>query len=142
MNKFLLKTESHRAIVFQKRIKKFSRELGALCERIHRHFQNVLQYVADTWYSQFIEEMEKTYSEFHTLWNESEVSSAPEVLIEFRHAKAGKMVFNLTSFQVQGNSDLRCSVYTPVDHTETEAKLKSSSKTGEEQKTGGASRFS
>lgn len=48
------------------------------------------QYVADTWYSQFIEEMEKTYSEFHTLWNESEVSSAPEVLIEFRHAKAGK----------------------------------------------------
>ncbi|MEQ6000809.1 helix-turn-helix transcriptional regulator [Bacillus amyloliquefaciens] len=82
------------------------------------------QYVADTWYSQFIEEMEKTYSEFHTLWNESEVSSAPEVLIEFRHAKAGKMVFNLTSFQVQGNSDLRCSVYTPVDHTETEAKLK------------------
>lgn len=82
------------------------------------------QYVADTGYSQFIEEMEQTYSEFHTLWNESEVSSAPEVLIEFRHAKAGKMVFNLTSFQVQGNSDLRCSVYTPVDHTETEAKLK------------------
>ncbi|MCC9024374.1 helix-turn-helix transcriptional regulator [Bacillus nakamurai] len=82
------------------------------------------QYVADKWYSQFIEKMEQTYSEFHTLWNESEVSSAPEVLIEFRHAKAGKMVFNLTSLQVQGNSDLRCSVYTPVENTETESKLK------------------
>ncbi|KXZ17437.1 DNA-binding protein [Bacillus nakamurai] len=82
------------------------------------------QYVADKWYSQFIEKMEQNYSEFHTLWNESEVSSAPEVLIEFRHAKAGKMVFNLTSLQVQGNSDLRCSVYTPVENTETESKLK------------------
>ncbi|MBY8914860.1 helix-turn-helix transcriptional regulator [Bacillus sp. YC2] len=82
------------------------------------------QYVADKWYSQFIEKMEKTYSEFHTLWNESEVSSAPEVLIEFRHAKAGKMIFNLTSLQVQGNSDLRCSVYTPAENTETESKLK------------------
>lgn len=82
------------------------------------------QYVADKWYSQFIEKMEQNYSEFHTLWNESEVSSAPEVLIEFRHAKAGKMIFNLTSLQVQGNSDLRCSVYTPVENTETESKLK------------------
>ncbi|MBT2573096.1 helix-turn-helix domain-containing protein [Bacillus sp. ISL-51] len=82
------------------------------------------QYVADKWYSQFIEKMEHAYSEFHTLWNESEVSSAPEVLIEFRHAKAGKMVFNLTLLQVQGNSDLRCSVYTPAENTETESKLK------------------
>ena len=82
------------------------------------------QYVADDWYSQFIEEMEQAYPEFHKLWNESEVSSAPEVLIEFRHARAGKMLFNLTSLQVQGDADLRCSVYTPVENTETEAKLK------------------
>lgn len=82
------------------------------------------QYVSDKWYSSFINEMEQTFPEFHELWNESEVSSAPEVLIEFRHAKAGKMLFNLTSLQVQGNVDLRCSVYTPVENTETESKLK------------------
>jgi hypothetical protein len=75
------------------------------------------QYVADKWYSSFIKDMEREYPEFHEMWNESEVSSAPEVLIEFLHAKAGKMLFNLTSLQVQGNTDLRCSVYTPVEKT-------------------------
>ena len=64
------------------------------------------------------------YIRISILWNESEVSTAPEMTIEFRHAKAGKMVFNLTSFQVQGNADLRCSVYTPADNTATESKLK------------------
>ena len=82
------------------------------------------QYFADNWYSQFIEEMEQRFPEFQELWNRGEVSSAPEVLIEFRHAKAGKMVFSLTSLQVHGDLDLRCSVYTPVDHTGTEEKLK------------------
>ncbi|PEJ59097.1 transcriptional regulator [Bacillus sp. AFS002410] len=81
------------------------------------------QYVGDRWYTSFISEMEENYPEFHELWNESEVSSAPEVLIEFRHAKTGKMQFNLTSLQVQGNVDLRCSVYTPVENTNTESKL-------------------
>lgn len=82
------------------------------------------KYVADEWYSSFISDMEQAYPEFQQFWNESEVSSAPELLIEFRHAKAGKMVFNLTSLQVQGNNDLRCSVYTPVENSGTEEKLK------------------
>ncbi|MFT8321589.1 MAG: helix-turn-helix transcriptional regulator [Bacillus sp. (in: firmicutes)] len=82
------------------------------------------QYVADEWYTSFIERMEADYQDFSKLWNESEVSSAPEVLIEFRHAKLGKLLFDLTSFQVQGNHDLRCSVYTPVEGTTTESKLK------------------
>ena len=82
------------------------------------------QYVGDQWYTSFINEMEQNFPEFHELWNESEVSSAPDVLIEFRHAKAGKMLFNLTSLQVQGNIDLRSSVYTPVENTNTESKLR------------------
>jgi transcriptional regulator with XRE-family HTH domain len=82
------------------------------------------QYVGDQWYTSFLNEMEQNFPEFHELWNESEVSSAPDVLIEFRHAKAGKMLFNLTSLQVQGNIDLRCSVYTPVENTNTESKLR------------------
>ncbi|PGM56091.1 helix-turn-helix transcriptional regulator [Bacillus sp. AFS053548] len=82
------------------------------------------QYVGDQWYTSFINEMEQNFPEFHELWNESEVSSAPDVLIEFRHAKAGKMLFNLTSLQVQGNIDLRCSIYTPVENTNTESKLR------------------
>lgn len=82
------------------------------------------QYVEDDWYGSFLEEMKGVNSDFEHLWEQSEVSSAPEVLIEFRHAKAGKMLFHLTSLQVQGNADLRCSIYTPVPDSSTEYKLK------------------
>ncbi|MBE1444060.1 helix-turn-helix transcriptional regulator [Paenibacillus sp. OAS669] len=82
------------------------------------------QYVDDEWYEQFLEEMKSLHPEFHSLWERSTVSSAPEVLIEFRHGKAGKMLFHLTSLQVQGDADLRCSIYTPAPDTSTEAKIK------------------
>ncbi|WP_026677505.1 helix-turn-helix transcriptional regulator [Fictibacillus gelatini] len=82
------------------------------------------QYVDDEWYNQFLEEMKGIDPEFQPLWEHSRVSSAPEVLIEFRHAKAGKMLFHLTSLQVQGDADLRCSVYTPAPESSTEVKLK------------------
>lgn len=82
------------------------------------------QYLGDEWYDGFIKEMNDLHPEFQTLWKESQVSKAPEMTIEFRHAKAGKMLFNLTSLQVQGDMDLRCSVYTPVEETSTEEKLR------------------
>ncbi|MCP3772932.1 helix-turn-helix transcriptional regulator [Paenibacillus sp. MZ04-78.2] len=82
------------------------------------------QYVEDEWYERFLAEMKEVHPDFDRLWEQSEVSSAPEVLIEFRHAKAGKMLFHLTSLQVQGSSDLRCSIYTPTPDSSTESKLK------------------
>lgn len=82
------------------------------------------QYVEDEWYEQFLSEMRSVHPAFQPLWEESKVSSSPEVLIEFRHAKAGKMLFHLTSLQVHGSSDLRCSIYTPAAGTTTEAKLR------------------
>lgn len=82
------------------------------------------QYVEDDWYDAFIEEMKAVHPDFEPLWQQSEVQSAPEVLIEFRHAKAGKMLFHLTSVQVQGSADLRCSIYTPDPDSPTEGKLR------------------
>jgi transcriptional regulator with XRE-family HTH domain len=82
------------------------------------------QYVEDEWYDLFLGEMKETHPEFNRLWEQSKVSSAPEVLLEFRHAKAGKMLFQLTSLQVHGGTDLRCSIYTPAPETSTESKLK------------------
>ncbi|GIP31576.1 helix-turn-helix transcriptional regulator [Paenibacillus sp. J2TS4] len=82
------------------------------------------QYVEDEWYDQFLEEMREAHPDFDGLWRQSEVSSAPEVVLEFRHAKAGKMLFHLTSLQVQGSADLRCSIYTPAPESPTEYKLK------------------
>lgn len=82
------------------------------------------QYVADPWYSEFISHMEKNYLDFKELWNQSEVSAAPEVMVEFRHAKAGKMFFDLSSLQAKGEADLRLSIYTPVEKSSTEMKLR------------------
>ncbi|MDE5151805.1 helix-turn-helix transcriptional regulator [Paenibacillus larvae] len=82
------------------------------------------QYVEDEWYEQFLKEMKEQHRDFTQLWEQSRVSSAPEVVIEFRHARAGKMQFHLTSLQVQGNADLRCSIYTPDPDSPTETKLR------------------
>lgn len=82
------------------------------------------QYMEDDWYDRFLEEMKVVHPDFNRLWQQSEVKTAPEVLIEFRHAKAGKMLFELTSLQLQGGTDLRCSIYTPAPDSPTESKLK------------------
>ena len=82
------------------------------------------QYMEDSWYDRFLTEMKGAHPDFDPLWQQSEVQSAPEVVIKFRHAKVGKMLFHLTSLQVQGSSDLRCSIYTPAPESSTENKLK------------------
>jgi len=82
------------------------------------------QYVEDRWYDRFIGEMKEEYPAFSELWEQSRVSSAPDVVLEFRHAKAGKMLFHLTSLQVHGSGELRCSIYTPAGDSNTELKLK------------------
>jgi transcriptional regulator with XRE-family HTH domain len=82
------------------------------------------QYVEDEWYEEFLAEMKDTHPDFNRLWEASKVSSAPEVLLEFRHAKARKMLFQLTSLQVHGDADLRCSIYTPAPETSTKSKLR------------------
>ncbi|MCM3629367.1 helix-turn-helix transcriptional regulator [Paenibacillus glycanilyticus] len=81
------------------------------------------QYVEDNWYDQFLNEMKELHPDFQELWEQSEVRTAPEVVLEFRHAKAGKMLFHLTSLQLQGGLDLRCSIYTPAPDSDTEEKL-------------------
>jgi len=82
------------------------------------------QYMEDRWYDDFLAEMREIHPDFQRLWDASKVSSAPEVSIAFRHAKARKMVFQLTSLATQGDTDLRLSIYTPAPDTTTEAKLK------------------
>ncbi|OUS76029.1 transcriptional regulator [Paenibacillus sp. MY03] len=81
------------------------------------------QYADDEWYEMFLEEMMDAYPDFSRLWAAGNVSYAPEVLLEFRHASAGKMLFQLTSLHVHGDADLRCSIYTPAQHSNTDAKM-------------------
>lgn len=82
------------------------------------------EYVGDGWYEHFLEEMMGAHPDFKAMWENSQVSYAPEVHLEFRHARAGRMVYELTSLKVYGPDDLRCNVYTPAPDTNTEAKLR------------------
>ena len=82
------------------------------------------RYVSDEWYERFLGEMTEAYPEFRSMWEHGQVSYAPEVHLEFRHAKAGKMVYELTSLSVSGQDDLRLSIYTPAPDTPTESKLR------------------
>lgn len=82
------------------------------------------QYVGDQWYEDFLMEMNRVHPDFNRLWEQSKVSSAPEVLLEFRHAKVRKMQFQLTSLLIQGEAELRCSIYTPAADTPTRSKLR------------------
>jgi transcriptional regulator with XRE-family HTH domain len=110
-------------------VRKEFRRLAVNWEQFVRGYLSIFrayygQYVEDRWYDDFIGEMKGQHPEFNQLWEESRVSSAPDVVLEFRHAKAGKMLFHLTSLQVQGSTDLRCSIYTPAGDSNTESKLK------------------
>lgn len=105
------------------------RALAANWEHFVRGFLAIFRYyygkyVGDAWYGEFIERLSRLSGEFGKLWDMNDVSSAPEVSIEFRHAKAGKMLFDLTSMQVRDRADLRCSVYTPSIGSDTETKMK------------------
>ncbi len=82
------------------------------------------RYVSDEWYERFLREMTEAHPEFRSMWEHGQVSYAPEVHLEFRHAKAGKMVYELTSLSVSGQDDLRLSIYTPAPDTPTESKLR------------------
>jgi transcriptional regulator with XRE-family HTH domain len=81
------------------------------------------KYVGDSWYNGFIGALGAESPEFGQLWKENDVNSAPQVSLEFRHAKGGKMLFELTSLQVQGGADLRCSIYTPAPGSDTGDKM-------------------
>ncbi|AIQ29594.1 DNA-binding protein [Paenibacillus sp. FSL P4-0081] len=110
-------------------VRKEFRRLAVNWEQFVRGYLSIFrayygQYLEDRWYDEFIAEMKEQHPEFNQLWEESRVSSAPDVVLEFRHAKAGKMLFHLTSLQVQGSTDLRCSIYTPAGDSNTESKLK------------------
>ncbi|MFP4975450.1 helix-turn-helix transcriptional regulator [Paenibacillus sp. CN-4] len=105
------------------------RRLAVNWEQFSGGFLSILrsyygQYVEDEWYDRFLDEMAAGHPEFNRMWEQSQVSNAPEVRLEFRHAKAGKMVYELTSLKVYGPDDLRCSIYTPAADTSTEGKLR------------------
>lgn len=82
------------------------------------------EFIYDTWYENYIGFLENKYPEFQKLWHESEVAGPSETPLKIKHKNLGNLHFNLNSIQVLGQDNLRVSIYTPIEGTETESKLK------------------
>ena len=61
--------------------------------------------------------------EFQAWWPDHEVLNATEGYKAFNHPQAGTLMFEHLTFQVLDASDLKMNVYTPLDETETPAKI-------------------
>ncbi|OXM82746.1 helix-turn-helix transcriptional regulator [Paenibacillus rigui] len=123
-----LSTEE-RNIVWLSFMKRELRELVVNWEDFAQDFVAILrnyysQYKGDPWYSEFVEHCGRIHPQFHSLWEHSDIPSAPKTIREFRHPQEGKMRFEITSFQVYAHADLRCCVYTPLPDSETENKMR------------------
>ncbi|GCF10306.1 MmyB family transcriptional regulator [Dictyobacter arantiisoli] len=62
-------------------------------------------------------------SEFRTWWPEHEVQRIQEGHKAFDHPEAGRLIFEHLTFQVYDTPNLKVTVYTPVEGTETPAKI-------------------
>lgn len=122
-------SQEERNIVWLSFMKQELRELVVNWEDFAQDFMAILrnyqsQYKGDPWYMEFVEHCGRVNPMFHSLWQQSDTSSAPKTVREFKHPQAGNMRFEITSFQVYAHADLRCCVYTPLPDTETENKMR------------------
>jgi len=61
-----------------------------------------------------VEELSRRSPEFAAMWQDKEVRSYGEGLKKIRHAKAGMIAFEYSSFAVDGRPDLAMVVYNPA----------------------------
>ncbi|PZE22103.1 hypothetical protein [Paenibacillus xerothermodurans] len=117
-----------RNIVWLSLMKQELRELVVNWEDFAGDFLTMLrnyqgQYRWDPWYDDFIRHCKQASPHFSQLWHMGESSTDPNTIREVNHPQAGNMRFELTSFQVYAQADLRCCIYTPIEDSETETKI-------------------
>lgn len=82
------------------------------------------QKVNDPWNEEFVRQMCRESEEFMTLWRLHDVQQKKAILYTFDHPTAGRLFFQLNTFShINGNKNLHCCVFTPVEGTDTEQKL-------------------
>lgn len=83
------------------------------------------QYIEDSWFAQFIDDLKMQSTEFNLWWPLHEIQSNSEVYKQLRHPIAGILDFEVSKFDVSDNSGLTLIVHTPLSGTDTATKMKS-----------------
>ncbi|MFE5320098.1 hypothetical protein ACFQ88_15430 [Paenibacillus sp. NPDC056579] len=121
--------EEERNIVWLSFMKQEMRDLVVNWEDFAHDFLTIFrnyygQYAGDPWYDEFTDHCAKINPQFTQLWQQGDHRTEPKTVRELNHPLAGNMRFEITSFQVYANADLRCCVYTPLPDSETELKMR------------------
>lgn len=82
------------------------------------------QYIEDSWFIQFIEELKQESVEFSQWWLLHDIQSNSEVNKQLIHPTAGILDFEVSKFEVADNSGLILTIHTPLSGTDTTIKMK------------------
>ncbi len=80
-------------------------------------------HVADPWFKELIERVQKISPEFRQWWPRHEILGTPEGRKELNHPLVGKLVFEHTTFVVSDTPSLQLVLYIPLPEAETANKL-------------------
>ena len=81
------------------------------------------RYVGDPDFERLIDTLMRSSPEFRTWWPKHDVSRDVTRQKRIKHPVAGRMVFEYSSFMVAEQPDMKLVVYTPLEESETSAKL-------------------
>jgi len=81
-------------------------------------------YMNDPWYQNIVSHLSDVSAEFRELWGRHDVSTNTVGIKEFLLPDAGSLKFVHSTFTISENGDFRMTVYTPVEGTGTEKRMK------------------
>lgn len=83
------------------------------------------QYIEDSWFYQFINDLKTQSAEFNLWWSLHEIDNTSEKYKQLNHPSVGILDFEVSNFDVSDHSGLKMIVHTPLSGTDTASKIKS-----------------
>ncbi len=78
----------------------------------------------DPWFKSFIQQMCIESLDFKKLWRMHNIQKKKSIQYIFDHCVVGRMFFQLNTFSnINGNEDLHCCIFTPIENSDTAEKL-------------------
>jgi transcriptional regulator with XRE-family HTH domain len=98
---------------------------GCMKRRAVANFRAVAaKYPNDPQFTELIDELRATSTDFRELWAQHDVMGAAEGLKRYLHPELGELILDYTAFEVPGDGDIRMVVLTAAPGSESERKLK------------------
>ncbi len=80
--------------------------------------------IGSGWFVEFINKLKQENKDFESWWTQHDVHSMTEVIKEIQHPILNKLVFELNSFDVSSDPNLKLIIHTPLKSTDTVERLK------------------